>query len=58
MPDVGGVISLTVSGSYYKQVFQAIVNLISENTVLSLFLFGGLLAMCCRHFRLAKRSCR
>lgn len=58
MPAVGGIISLVVSGGFYKQVFENIVDLVTSNSVLSLFLFGGLLAMCWRHFRLAKRSVR
>lgn len=58
LPEVGGGIALAVSGSYYKEIFQKIVDLVASNAVLSLFLFGGLIAMGWRHFRLAKRACR
>lgn len=49
---------ISTSGGYYKQVFQKVVELIFSNTALTLFLFGGLVAMCWRHFRSAKRAVR
>ena len=51
-------IDLTQAASQYKTVWEQIVAFIAGNSVLSIFLFGGLIAMCWRHFRKAKGAVR
>lgn len=58
MGGVGEDLVLTVTGSYYGQVWEKILELVTGNAVLSIFLFGGLVAMVWRHFRSAKRAVR
>lgn len=58
MGGLGENLLISSWGVEYARVFGKIVELIAENAVLSCFLFGGLIAMCWRHFRLAKRSVR
>lgn len=51
-------LDLTTAASNYKTVWDEILGFIAGNAVLSIFLFGGLIAMCWRHFRKAKGAVR
>lgn len=47
-------LDLTTAATNYSTVWNKVVTLLAGNAVLSIFLFGGLIAMCWRHFRKAK----
>lgn len=51
-------IDLATAATNYKSVWGNITGIIADNMVLSIFLFGGLIAMCWRHFRKAKGAVR
>jgi len=51
-------IDLATAATNYKTVWGNITGIIADNMVLSIFLFGGLIAMCWRHFRKAKGAVR
>lgn len=51
-------VDLTQAASNYKTIWDQIVGIIAGNSILAIFLFGGLIAMCWRHFRKAKGAVR
>lgn len=56
--ETAATVDLAQAADNYKTVWGEIVGIIAGNTVLSIFLFGGLIAMCWRHFRKAKGAVR
>lgn len=54
----GVTFDLTTAATNYTSVWGNVASLIAGNTVLMIFLFGGLLSMAFRHFKKAKGAVR